>query len=605
METASRGGVMRSLRSDRNIRLRGLPAVIGVALVAMVAASVMASLQWIAPPTKDFPLSGGNYWHQRYSALDKINTANVKKLGGAWMIRLEDGRPGGQLEGTPVVLDGVMYVTTGSRNALAIDAATGKVKWRYRPDAEGATGGNKGVVVAEGKVFFGRRDSVLVALDQQTGALVWQTKLTTQPGANTSAPAVYYDGLIYIGTSGGDGGARGQMGAYDAKTGKEVWKFYTIPGPGDRFVETWEGDSYKNGGGGAWHAATLDPELGLLYFSVGNAGLRQYGAADRNPDFSDEGHRGGDNLFTGSIVALDMKTGAYRWHFQQVHHDIWHLDAGGPSVLADITYQGKPRKILINPGKTGYLYILDRTNGKPLIGIEERPVPQESRMKTARTQPYPIGDPFVPLCPEPLGNFERGCVFSAYRSTPLLIAPGTAGGNTWAPMTYSPKTQLAYIPGTVFDSVFHLGADGPGRALQSTTFHPPGVRRSGTLTAMNPTTNRIVWQKKTKYPMGGGSGLLSTAGGLLFNGQPDGNLVAYDMKNGDELWRFQTGAGADAGVSTFEVAGEQYVAIMAGGNSVARSQRGDALWAIKLGGTVAQAAPPREPPTIEPDRPDR
>ena len=474
-------------------------------------------------------------------------------LGGAWMIRLEEGRPGGQLQGTPVVIDGVMYVTTGTRNALAIDAATGKVKWWYRPDTEGPEGGNKGVVVAEGKVFFGRRDNVLVALDQQTGALVWQTRLTDQPGAYTSAPAVYDDGLVYMGTSGGDTGARGQMGAYDAKTGKELWKFYTIPGPGDRFVDTWEGDSYKNGGDGVWHAATLDPDLGMLYLSTGNVGLRQYGAAERTPNFADEGKRGGDNLFIASIVALDMKTGVYRWHFQQVHHDIWHYDAGGPSVLADITYQGKPRKILMNPGKTGYLYILDRTNGKPLIGIEERPVPQNPRMKTAPTQPYPIGDPFVPLCAEPLGTFERGCLFGAYTEKPILLAPGSGGGSTWAPMTFSPKTQLAYVPGTIHNALFKLGADGPGRAMQSTVIHPPGVRRAGTLTALDPTTNRIVWQKPMKYPMGGGSGLLSTAGGLLFSGQSDGNLVAYDIRNGDELWKFQTGAGADAPVSTFQI----------------------------------------------------
>jgi glucose dehydrogenase len=343
----------------------------------------------------------------------------------------------------------------------------------------------------------------------------------------------------------------------------------------------------------------------MIYFSVGNAGLRQYGGADRNPNFVDEGKRGGDNLFATSIVALDLKTGSYRWHFQEVHHDIWHLDAGGPSVLADITYQGKPRKILLNPGKTGYLYLLDRTNGKPLIGIEERPVPQNPRMKTAKTQPYPIGDPFVPMCAEPLGTYERGCLFSAYDEKPTLVGPGTAGGTTWAPMTFSPKTGLAYVPGTIFDSVFKLGAEGEGRSLQSTTFHPPGARRAGTLTAIDPTTNKIVWQKQTKYMMGGGSGLLSTAGGLLFHGQPDGNFVAYDIKNGEELWRFQTGAGADAPASSFEVAGEQYVTIMAGGNGVLGSQRGDYLWAFKLGGTVPQAAAPREPPTVEPDNRSR
>ena len=580
-------------------RPSGLVAVIGVAVAGILAPSPAASQEWTAAPTTDFPLTGGNYWHQRYSALDQIDTSTVTRLGGAWMVHLEEGGRGGQLEGTPVVVDGVMYVSTGTRSVLALDGGTGSVKWRYRPETAGPTGGNKGVVVAEGKVFFSRRDNVLVALDQETGTVVWQTQLTPDGGAYVSAPTVYYDGLVYIGTSGGDSGSRGQMGAYDAKTGTEEWKFYTIPGSDDRFVDTWEGDSYKNGGGGVWTSPTIDPDLAMIYFSVGNIGLRQYGAADRNPDFRDEAQRGFDNLFTASILALDLKTGEYRWHFQQVHHDIWHYDAGGPSTLADITYQGRQRKILMNPGKTGFLYILDRTDGTPLIGIEERPVPQEPRMKTSPTQPYPIGDSFVPLCPEPLGDYERGCIFAAYDEQPILIAPGSAGGNSWAPMSFSPITNLAYVPGNVFDSLYQLGADGPGREMQSTTHHPSGVGRAGTLTAMDPTTNRIVWQKQMKYPMGGGSGLLSTAGGLLFNGQPDGNLVAYDISNGEELWRFQTGAGADAGVSTFEVAGEQYVAIMAGGNGVLQSQRGDYLWAFKLGGTLPQEPAPREPSLVE------
>jgi alcohol dehydrogenase (cytochrome c) len=566
-----------------------------------VAAQSATHNEWTAAPTRNFPLPGGNYWHQRYSALDRISTATVKKLGGAWSIHLDEGGPSGPYQATPIVLDGVMYVTTGTRQALAIEAATGKVKWRYRPDAPGRTGGNMGVAVADGRVYFGRRDNVLVALDQQTGRLIWQTQVTPDRGAHISAPTIYWDGMVYVGTSGGDSGSRGQVVAYEAATGKEAWRFFTIPGPGDRFVDTWEGESYRNGGGGVWVSPTLDPELGMIYVSVGNVGLRQYGAADNNPAFKDEAERPGDNLFTACILALDLKNGAYRWHFQQVHHDVWHLDAGGQSVLADILYHGKPRKILINAGKTGYLYILDRTNGTPLIGIEERPVRQSAELRTARTQPYPIGDPFVPVCAEPLGDYERGCLFSVYGRKPVLVGPGTAGGNTWAPTAFSPKTGLVYVPGTVFDSIFQLGAEGPGRQMQSTTIHPPGTRRSGTLTAMDPTTNRIVWQRKTKYMMGGGSGLLATAGGLLFHGQSDGNLVAFDMKNGDELWRFQTGAGADAPVATYEVNGEQYVAVLAGGNAVNRSPRGDALWAFKLGGTVPPAPTPREPPTIEPE----
>ena len=207
------------LCSPQRIRRARVPAaIISVAAAGVIAATSAASPEWTAPPGTDFPLTGGNYWHQRYSALDRIDTSNVAQLGGAWMIRLEDGAPGGQLEGTPVVVDGVMYISTGMRNVLALDAATGSVKWRYRPESA-APGGNKGVAVAEGKVFFGRRDGVLVALDQETGEAVWETQLTAEQSAYVSAPAVYHDGLVYMGTSGGDSGARGQMGAYDADHG--------------------------------------------------------------------------------------------------------------------------------------------------------------------------------------------------------------------------------------------------------------------------------------------------------------------------------------------------------------------------------------------------
>jgi len=588
---------MRLFRSDRFGKLLGVFAVMALSMVALLAGIAPPAQNWTTPPSRDFPLAGGNYWHQRYSSLDEIDTSNVKNLGGAWHLHLTDGGLAGQLQGTPVVVDGVMYVATGMRELLAIDAKTGAVRWRYRPDSKGAAGANRGVVAAEGKVFFGRRDNVLVALDQQTGQVIWETQVTSERTSYVSAPTVYYDGLVYVGTSGGDAGARGQLGAYDAKTGSEVWKFYTIPDADDRFADTWEGDSYKSGGGGIWTTPTLDPELGLIYVSVGNAGLKQYRAAVNNPSFRDEGERAGDNLFTASVLALDLKTGEYKWHFQEVHHDIWHLDAGGASVLADIIYRGQLRKILMNPGKTGFLYILDRTNGKPLIGIEERPVPQEPRLKTAPTQPFPIGDPFAPSCPEPLDTYEFGCLFSPFWETPVLISHS---GNTWAPMTYSPKTKLAYVPASIRAFVHQVREDGA-----TTADVPPGSERAGTLTAMDPVTNKIVWQKKTKYPMGGGSGLLSTAGGLIFRGAPDGNLMAYDISNGDELWMFQTGAGADAPVSTYEVEGEQYVAIVSGGNGILLSQRGDSVWAFKLGGTVPEAAAPRKPPLLQPGRTDR
>jgi len=568
-------------------------------IAAVFAQAPAKDTDWRQPPTRDFPLVGGNLANQRYSALDQIDASNVKRLGGAWSIHLEDGN-GGNQQATPVVVDGVMYVTTSFQNVFAIDARTGTITWKYSPQLRGAGGTNRGVVVAEGKVFFAQRDNLLVALDRQTGAAVWKTRLTEQPRAFTSAAPVYYDGRVYVGIAGGEVGVRGQVGAYDAKTGREIWTFFTVPGPGERGGDTWEGDSYKHGGGPVWLNPAIDPELGMLYVPVGNAG----------PD-NDGQDRGGDNLFTASIVALDLKTGAYKWHFQEVHHDIWDYDASSAPMLADVVYLGQPRKILMHAGKTGFLYILDRTNGKPLVGIPERAVRVDARMKTAATQPFPIGDSFVPTCPEAdslAPGVEGSCIFTPYWDKPVVLAPGTQGGNAWAPSTFSPKTHLVYVPGAVINSAHSVRrqvwnaqteqfqAIGDGGGFN----RPAGQPRSGTLTALDPTTNKIVWQKRTTFPIGTGSGLLSTAGGLLFHGESDGNLVAYDIKDGSVLWTFQTGAGADAPVSTFQVDGRQYVAILSGGNQFQLSARGDSLWAFRIGGTIPPAPAPAPPPLRQP-----
>jgi len=556
--------------------------------------------EWKLPAAKDFPLVGGNWANQRYSALDQINTSNVKDLGGAWMIHLEDG-DGGNQQATPVVVDGVLFITTSFQHVFAVDARTGAIRWKYAAELRGAAGGtNRGVAVARGTVFFAQRDNTLVALDQRTGSLIWKTTLTDQARAFTSAAPMYCDGLVYIGVAGGEVGVRGQIGAYDARTGREVWTFFTVPGPGERGGETWEGDSYKHGGAPVWLNPAIDPDLGLLYVPTGNAG----------PD-SDGQNRGGDNLFTSSIVALNLKTGAYTWHFQEVHHDIWDYDASSAPLLADITYRGQPRKILMHAGKTGFLYVLDRATGKPLIGIPEKAVRVEPRMKTAATQPFPIGDSFVPTCPEPdsvAPGVESGCIFTPYWDKAIVVAPGTQGGNAWAPSTFSPKTRLVYIPGAVINSSHSLRRqvwNDETRAFETLGngagfYRPSGQPRSGTLTAMNPATNTIVWQKRTPFPIGTGSGLLSTAGGLLFHGESDGNLAAYDIANGNVVWTFQTGAGADAPVSTFQVDGEQYVAILAGGNQFQLSARGDNLWAFKLGGRVPPAPAPPPPPRTQP-----
>jgi len=520
--------------------------------------------------------------NQRYSTLTGLTPANISKLGGAWTFHVADGLANANLEATPVVVDGVMYLPGSAGTILALDAATGELKWKYKPQPGGPRGGtNRGVAVGEGKVFSTGGGNTLIALDQKTGGLLWTAKVGDR--GTTVAPALYYDGLVYMGTSGGEGGIRGFFGAFDAKDGKQVWGFWTIPGPGEKGNETWEGDSWERGGGPVWTKSAIDPDLGMIYVPVGNAW----------PD-TDGSKRGGDNLYTASVVALDLKTGAYRWHFQEVHHDVWDYDNAASPVLADITYQGRPRKILIHAGKTGFTYILDRTNGKPLVGIDEKPVPQEERMKTAKTQPYPVGDSFVPTCPEPDSvppGMKEACVFGAYWDAPVVIAPGTLGGISWAPMSFSPRTGLVYVPGAITNALFTLGGG---------FVRPTNEPRSGTLTAINPTTNKIVWQKRMKFPIAAGSGLLSTASGLIFHGEPDGRLVAYDIKNGNELWSFQTGAGADAPAITYEVKGQQYVAIIAGGSSFNLSQHGDTLWAFKIGGKIPPAAAPTEPPLRQP-----
>jgi len=289
--------------SAANLTRRG-GALVGVLILATaVFSGAMLSgraHEWQAAPAKDFPLVGGNFANQRYSTLTRINASNVGRLGGAWTVHLEGGR-GGTMQGTPVVVGGTMFISTG--HVSAIDAKTGEIKWRYPAEAAvGTTAGapgpgrgssNRGVVVAEGKVFSASANNTLVALDQKTGELVWKT--TIAPRGTTNAPAMYYDGLVYMGVGGGEAGVRGQFGAYDAKSGKEVWKFWTVPGPGELGHDTWEGDSWKYGGAPVWTHPAIDPDLGMIYIPVGNAG----------PD-NDGTQRAGDNLFTVSIVALDL-----------------------------------------------------------------------------------------------------------------------------------------------------------------------------------------------------------------------------------------------------------------------------------------------------------
>jgi len=540
---------------------------------------------------KDWITYGGSMTNGRYSTLDQVNTSNVGGMKGAWMTRLGSARGSKYIfEADPLVIDGVMYIPTGNDDIFAMDAKTGKKLWTWESDIPQVNDliccgwDNRGVAVGGGAVFTGLLDGSFVALDQKTGNQLWRTQLEDyHDGFSITGATRYFDGLVFTGMSGAENGVRGRLYALDAKTGKEVWRFYTIPAPGETGGDTWPNDgfAYLHGGGTVWQAPAIDPTLGMIYFSTGNAG----------PDY-DGSVRAGDNLFSASIVALDYKTGAYKWHFQEVHHDIWDYDAPSPVVLFDQTYNGVPRKGLSQAGKTGWVYYLDRTNGEPLVGIDEKPVGQEPRQATAATQPYPVGDKFVQDCAPPWPGFPlNGCMFDPFFDIPVVM-PGSAGN--WSPPSYNPQTGYTYVMG---------GQSLTGRAMKAETYEngkrytagasvtPIDSPISQTLTAMDSRTNKIAWQKE--YPGDRSYGVVSTAGGLLFVGQVDGNLVAYDAKTGDQLWKFQTGWGISAPPMTYEVDGVQYVAVASGGNrGNVTTTDGDAVWAFALNGTVDELPSP-------------
>jgi PQQ-dependent dehydrogenase (methanol/ethanol family) len=550
------------------------------------------------PPTTDWPLVGGDWGNTRYSTLARINPSNVKTLKGAWMTRLQSGFGAGfSQQGTPVVKDGVMYITTGEQEIFALDAKTGNLIWEYRTPTDPKTGDNKakrGVALGEGMVFGvesdirkpipkeGRPEPLtrLFALDQKTGKTIWKVELGADVPKElrqyVAIPPLYYKGLVYMSISGGDGGLRGRLTAHDAKTGQEVWRWWAVPGPGEFGHDTWEGDSWKTGGGAMWVQPAVDPDLGLLYVNTGNPW----------PDYNGSS-RGGDNLFTDSVVALDAMTGKYKWHFQAVHHDLWDLDVPTPLVLFDQVYNGQMRQALAAHTKQGWVYILDRVTGKPLVPVTEKPVPQEARQKTSATQPIPAGDPTAPQCAEPVKDYERGCMFTPVWTDTKIAQPSASAD--WAPGAYDPRSGLLFFTTGVSTRKFST----TGRVSV------PGTREYGLITALDSRTNKQVWQKEVPYLAGFGSGVLATAGGLLFHGGSDGFFRAFDSKTGEELWRFQTGFGADAPAATYEIDGEQYVAIAAGGSRDGYVQaRGDLVWSFKLGGRLNPLNGPPVPKPI-------
>ena len=580
----------------------------GLALALSLAATVdaqppspapaFAGNALVAPPTSGWPTNGGNWYNQRYSPLTQINRENVARLKGVWRARLDGSgvAPKYSGEAQPIVHDGVLYVITGADDVFAIDVESGERLWSYRANLDQTIDTiccawlSRGVGFGDGKVYVGQLDGKLVALDQATGAVVWSTQAERwQEGFSITSAPLYFDGLVITGFSGAEFGVRGRVKAFDADDGSLAWTFYTVPGPGHVGHDTWPEDNeiWMHGGATVWQTPAVDPELGLIFFSTGNPG----------PDFNGA-VRAGDNLFSASIVAVDAKTGEYRWHFQQVHHDIWDYDAPSPVVLFDIEIDGRLRKGLAQPSKTGWVYILDRTTGEPLLRIEERAVPQEPRQATSPTQPYPIGDSFSPqhidIAPEGFELVNQGRIFTPFWTETVVAKPWITGGANWPPSSYDPRSGLLYVCAADVIGFFaaqEIGDERPpaGEPYYGGTFGGTVVPRLGIFAAMDVRTNKIVWRQHwvdTCY-----SGSATTAGGLVFVGRNDGRLLALDAATGAHLWQFQTGAGMNAPVSIFEHEGTQYVAAYSAGNLFAGSAKGDSVWLFSLEGTLDAVAP--------------
>jgi quinohemoprotein ethanol dehydrogenase len=501
----------------------------------------------------------------------------VSRLKLAWYFDLDTHR--GQ-EATPVVVDGVLYTTTAWSKIKAFRAATGELLWQYDPKVPGEVAVhvccdvvNRGVAVAAGRVYFGTLDGRLLALDAPTGKLVWSVLTVDRhrPYAITGVPLVA-GGNVIIGNAGAEFGVRGYVTAYEARTGKRKWRFYTVPGnPAHGFeseamkraARTWTGEWWKDGGGGTvWNSLSYDPELGLVYFGTGNA------APWSGPL---EGGDRGDALYTSSIVAVHVADGSYAWHYQTTPADVWDYDADQTLTLATLMIGGRERKVVMQAAKNGFFYVLDRTSGELLSAKNFVPV------NWAKGVDLKSGRPEV----NPEAHYDR-------TGKLWLGMPGGLGGHNWQPMSFSPQTGLVYIPAQELPFPFlkdkdfkpdtvglNMGVDFVNTSLPD----DPKIRAGalaglkGFLSAWDPVAGREVWRAEHAGPWNGG--LLSTAGNLVFQGTASGELVAYRASDGVQLWSFPTQTGVIAAPMTFRVDGRQYVTVLAGWGGVFPLVAGD------------------------------
>jgi len=524
-----------------------------------------AMLDGAASNAKDWLHSNGSYDNARYYAGNQINTGNVAKLKPAFTFQtavLES------METAPIVINGVMFLTTSYNHVYAVDAATGEEFWHYKhkmgPITTFCCGpNNRGVAIENDRMFMGTLDAKLVALDAKTGKLLWETQIADpEKGySETMAPAVV-DGKVIIGTNGGEYGIRGFVKAFDAKDGKLLWTFYTIPEKGHEGV--WnpkdatgrdmhrnidaekaalakDASFYQTLGGGVWMTPAVDKKTKTLFFVVGNPSPDLYGAI-----------RPGDNLYTDSLVAIDLDKGTYKWHFQYVAHDVWDLDAVSPPILTQAKDSaGKMVDVVIHGGKTGHVYVHERNTGK-LIRFSEAMIPQENMW----------------VLPTKEG---------------ARMLPGANGGVEWSPMAINPKTRMAYAANLHQPMTYHV-EETPypgGKLWLGGAFKTiPSEQQWGRLVAVNLDTGKIAWGVKTPQPLIGG--VLATAGDLVFNGEGNGWFKAFDARTGKELWKYNAGAGVNSPAVSYMVNGKQYIAVAAGGNTQLDFKRGNSLVVFTL-----------------------
>ena len=546
------------------------PTSAAMAGAAMVTPVSERQLENAAQDGSNFLATNGNLGQTRFYPNSQINRGNVARLHPAWIFTTEVKE---SLETSPIVVNGVMYVTTSYSHVYALDAKTGAEIWHYKPKLGAVTTfccgpNNRGVAVYDDKVYVGTLDTRLVALDAKTGSVAWEQQIADpEKGYSETMAPTAVDGKILIGTTGGEYGIRGFVKAYDAKDGKLLWTFDTIP---DSSVGVWatkdatgrdlhrdidaektalakSGDPFKTLGGGVWQNPSVDLAAKRVYFVVGNP----------SPDL-DGSLRPGDNLYTDSLVAIDLDTGKYACHYQYNPHDLWDLDFVSPTVLVTAADKsGKMVPAVIHAGKTGYVYVHDRKDCS-LIRFSDPMVSQKDR--------WTLPTPTKPLD----ANSAR-------------MFPGANGGVEWSPMATDPNAHMAYAINLEQEMTYTV-ASAPypdGKLWLGGAFtNVPGGIQAGNVTAVNYNTGKIAWQVKTPQPMIGG--ILATAGGLVFTGEGNGWFKAYNSVNGRELWQFQAGAGVNAPPSSYVVGGKQYIVVGAGGNTQLDFKRGDSIIAFTV-----------------------